>query len=64
MAVSVMVFTRDLRVTDNPALSAAVGGTFDLQYDHVIPLALGGASTTDNLQLLCGQCNRQKSADI
>jgi deoxyribodipyrimidine photo-lyase len=27
MAVSVMVFTRDLRVTDNPALSAAVGGS-------------------------------------
>src|SRR6185312_11961653 len=29
------------------------GGGFDLQYDHVIPLSLGGATTLPNLQLLC-----------
>ncbi|HET9899222.1 MAG TPA: HNH endonuclease signature motif containing protein [Streptosporangiaceae bacterium] len=40
------------------------GSRFDLQYDHVIPLALGGANAVDNLQLLCGQCNRQKGADL
>jgi hypothetical protein len=40
------------------------GSTFDIQYDHVIPLALGGANSVENLQLLCGQCNRQKGADI
>jgi deoxyribodipyrimidine photo-lyase len=33
MASTVMVFTRDLRVTDNPALAAAASGG-----DHVIPL--------------------------
>jgi hypothetical protein len=38
--------------------------TFDLQYDHVIPVALGGASTTENLQLLCAPCNRAKSASL
>jgi 5-methylcytosine-specific restriction endonuclease McrA len=38
------------------------GSGFDLQYDHVIPLALGGASSVDNLQLLCGDCNRAKGA--
>jgi hypothetical protein len=32
------------------------GSTFDLQYDHVIPVALGGATTVENLQLLCGDC--------
>ena len=37
---------------------------FDLQYDHVIPVALGGATTVDNLQLLCGECNRLKGADL
>jgi hypothetical protein len=43
---------------------AECGSTFDLQYDHVIPVALGGASTVENLQLLCADCNRQKSADL
>ena len=38
--------------------------TFDLQYDHVIPVAHGGASSVENLQLLCGACNREKSASI
>lgn len=37
---------------------------FDLQYDHVIPVALGGATTVENLQLLCGPCNRRKGAAI
>jgi anti-anti-sigma factor len=37
---------------------------FDLQYDHVIPVALGGATTTGNLQLLCADCNRKKGADL
>jgi 5-methylcytosine-specific restriction endonuclease McrA len=40
------------------------GNGFDLQYDHVIPLALGGATSVDNLQLLCGDCNRAKGASL
>jgi 5-methylcytosine-specific restriction endonuclease McrA len=40
------------------------GSGFDLQYDHVIPLALGGASGVGNLQLLCGDCNREKGASL
>lgn len=40
------------------------GNTFDLQYDHIIPVALGGATTVQNLQLLCADCNRRKSADL
>jgi hypothetical protein len=43
---------------------AECGSTFDLQYDHVIPVALGGATTVENLQLLCGDCNRQKGANL
>ena len=38
--------------------------TFDLQYDHVIPIALGGANSEQNLQLLCGGCNRRKADSI
>lgn len=35
-----------------------------LEYDHVIPHSLGGASTESNLQLLCRRCNLQKSDRI
>ncbi|HEY7293524.1 MAG TPA: HNH endonuclease signature motif containing protein [Dehalococcoidia bacterium] len=37
------------------------GSTFDLQYDHVLPVARGGATTLENLQILCAECNRRKS---
>jgi 5-methylcytosine-specific restriction endonuclease McrA len=40
------------------------GSDFDLQYDHVIPLAMGGASSAQNLQLLCAGCNRGKGASL
>ena len=40
------------------------GGEFDLQYDHVIPFSMGGASTAANLQLLCAACNRDKGAAL
>lgn len=40
------------------------GSTFNLQYDHVIPVALGGATTAENLQLLCADCNLEKGADL
>jgi hypothetical protein len=35
-----------------------------LQFDHVIPVALGGAGTVENLQLLCGACNGAKGASL
>jgi hypothetical protein len=31
-----------------------------LEFDHVIPLAMGGSNREANLQLLCAQCNRAK----
>lgn len=40
------------------------GADFDLQYDHVIPVALGGADTAENLQLLCAPCNQRKGASL
>jgi hypothetical protein len=43
---------------------ARCGADEDLQFDHVIPVAKGGASGAANLQLLCGDCNRQKGDAI
>lgn len=40
------------------------GSNNDLEFDHIIPLALGGANTLRNLQLLCGPCNRRKGATL
>jgi hypothetical protein len=47
---------------DHPAQVA--GEAFELQFDHIIPVALGGASTAENLQILCGPCNRAKGAEV
>ena len=40
------------------------GSQVELQFDHVIPVALGGSSHAQNLQILCGPCNRRKSAGL
>ena len=34
----------------------------DYHVDHIMPLALGGTNTDDNIQLLRARCNRQKNA--
>jgi HNH endonuclease len=33
-----------------------------LEVDHVLPVALGGKTTDENLQTLCRDCNRSKAA--
>jgi 5-methylcytosine-specific restriction endonuclease McrA len=40
------------------------GSQQELQYDHIIPLARGGADTADNLQLLCAPWSRGKGDSI
>lgn len=39
------------------------GSTTDLELDHVIPFARGGACSATNLQTLCRSCNRRKAAN-
>lgn len=35
-----------------------------LEFDHIIPVAMGGANTSRNLQLLCETFNRRKGASL
>lgn len=36
----------------------------ELQFDHIIPFARGGGINVENVQILCGDCNRAKSDSI
>ncbi|MDR2085817.1 MAG: HNH endonuclease [Dysgonamonadaceae bacterium] len=40
------------------------GSRENLEFDHIIPFSKGGATTYRNLQLLCQECNREKSNKI
>jgi 5-methylcytosine-specific restriction endonuclease McrA len=60
-------FTREdwLAILDRYGHKCLCCGTKgELQPDHVIPLSVGGTNTVDNIQPLCGACNRKKQANI
>jgi 5-methylcytosine-specific restriction endonuclease McrA len=42
----------------------ACGSNHDLEFDHVIPVKMGGSNTERNIQLLCASCNRRKGATL
>jgi len=40
------------------------GSVMNLEFDHLIPVSRGGSNTARNVQLLCQECNRRKSANL
>lgn len=32
----------------------------EIEFDHIIPFSRGGATTPENLRVLCRECNRKK----
>ncbi len=40
------------------------GSAERLEFDHIVPIALGGSNTDRNIQLLCERCNRAKGKRI
>ncbi len=34
----------------------------ELQFDHIVPLAMGGNNDPTNFQLICENCNKKKGA--
>jgi hypothetical protein len=56
--LKLLVWTRD------GGSCAKCGSNNELQYDHVIPLSQGGATSEENLQVLCGPCNRAKGTSV
>lgn len=40
------------------------GSRNKLEFDHIIPVSLGGSNTARNVELLCEPCNREKSNNI
>lgn len=40
------------------------GSRYNLEIDHIYPIAKGGKSTYDNLQTLCHRCNAKKGANV
>ncbi len=55
---------REAILTRDRYQCAHCGSVQNLTMDHVIPKAVGGTNHINNLQTLCGGCNKKKGCEI
>lgn len=56
--IKIFVWQRDT------GMCVQCGSQEELEYDHIIPLSMGGSNTARNLQLLCAKCNKTKGGNL
>lgn len=40
------------------------GSNINIEFDHIIPFSKGGSNNTQNIRVLCQECNRRRGNDI
>jgi hypothetical protein len=62
--VRAKVLARDNHICRACGFGGSANYAFALECDHIVPESAGGAGTVENLQCLCGACNKAKSDKI
>jgi 5-methylcytosine-specific restriction endonuclease McrA len=58
--IAAQVKARDNHICRACGFGGSANYAFALECDHIVPESAGGVTTLDNLQCLCGACNRAK----
>jgi len=59
--IAAPIKARDNHICRACGFGGSANYAFALECDHIIPESKGGKTTENNLQCLCGACNRAKS---
>jgi 5-methylcytosine-specific restriction endonuclease McrA len=62
--VRAKVLARDSFICRACGFGGSANYAFALECDHIVPESVGGKATVENLQCLCGACNKAKSDKI
>jgi len=62
--ISISIETRDEVWRRDLGRCTRCGGREHLEFDHIVPIAMGGSNTSRNIELLCESCNRRKGATL
>jgi 5-methylcytosine-specific restriction endonuclease McrA len=60
-SVRAKVLTRDSFICRACGFGGSENYAWALECDHILPESAGGKATVENLQCLCGACNKAKS---